>query len=466
MDIVLGLDWLAGLGEIKADFGKLELTVKQGGKLIKISGNPALTRTALPLGALMQILKEEGEGLMIHCESSTEAATEKVEILAAVLDLLAEFEDVFADPQGLPPIRRHDHAIQLTEGASIPNLRPYKYLHYQKNEIERMVREMMESGVIRPSISPYSSPIILVKKKDGGWRFCVDYRALNKITIPNKFPIPIIEELLDEIGGATIFTKLDLKAGNHQIRMKDSDIEKIAFRAHEGHYEFMVMPFGLTNAPSTFQGLMNDVLRPFLRQFALVFFDDILIYSKDELVHVDHLRQVLEALRTHSLTANRKKCSFAKPSLEYLGHIISGSGVAADKSKVAAMSSWPVPKDLKSLRGFLGLTGYYRRFFQGYGKIAKPLTELLKKDSFVWTPEVTLAFETLKSAMVSLPLLAVPDFSKTFVLETDASSKGVGAVLMQEGRPLAFWSKGLSPQAQLKSVYERELIAVVQTVQK
>ena len=351
VDIVLGLDWLASLGEIKADFGKLELTVKQGGKLIKISGNPALTRTALPLGALMQILKEEGEGLMIHCESSTEAATEKVEILAAVLDLLAEFEDVFADPQGLPPIRRHDHAIQLTEGASIPNLRPYKYPHYQKNEIERMVREMMESGVIRPSISPYSSPIILVKKKDGGWRFCVDYRALNKITIPNKFPIPIIEELLDEIGGATIFTKLDLKAGYHQIRMKDSDIEKTAFRTHEGHYEFVVMPFGLTNAPSTFQGLMNDVLRPFLRQFALVFFDDILIYSKDELVHVDHLRQVLEALRTHSLTANKKKCNFAKPSLEYLGHIISGSRVAADKSKVAAMSSWPVPKDSEEFEG-------------------------------------------------------------------------------------------------------------------
>lgn len=465
-DIVLRVEWLESLGEVKVNWKLLTMKIKEGDRSICLRGDPSLSKTLVSLKSILKAVNSGEQGMLIEFGEVTLEGLDAPKVSSEIEALLKQFPEVCQPTVGLPPPRSRDHAIIIKEGEQPPNIRPYRYPHYQKSEIEKLVKEMMVAGIIRPSSSPYSSPVLLVKKKDGSWRFCVDYRSLNKITIPDKFPIPVINELFDELGSATVFSKLDLKSGYHQIRIRSGDEEKTAFRTHEGHYEFLVMPFGLTNAPSTFQFLMNDIFKEQLRKFVLVFFDDILVYSQDHHTHLNHLQIVLNILKSNQLVVNIKKCVFGQRELDYLGHIISGEGVKADPKKIECMVKWPRPKDLKALRGFLGLTGYYRKFVRDYGKLAAPLTDLLKKDSFKWGEAAQQAFEALKVAMTTVPVLAMPDFTKPFVIEADASGSGVGAVLMQGGRPIAYFSQVLSNRAKQNSVYERELMAIVFAVKK
>ncbi|KAL4367666.1 hypothetical protein GQ457_05G008100 [Hibiscus cannabinus] len=385
----------------------------------------------------------------------------------ALEDLLAAFPSVFEPPQGLPPVRLNDHAIHLQPLATPVNVRPYRYPYFQKSEVERQVQHMLAQGLIRPSTSPFSSPVLLVKKKDGTWRFCIDYRALNAVTVRDKFPIPTADELFDELGNSKFFSKLDLLAGYHQIRVRDADVHKTAFRTHDGHYEFLVMPFGLTNAPSTFQATMNEIFRPFLRKFVLIFLDDILVYSTSWEDHLHHVRQVLQCLQDHGFVAKRSKCTFGQSSVEYLGHIISGQGLAVDPAKVLAITNWPRPTTISEVRGFLGIASYYRKFIRGFATIASPISDLLRKGlQFEWTDMAQAAMDKLKQCLSSAPVLGLPDFTKDFQVETDASGQGIGAVLTQAGRPLAYFSQKLCSRMQQASTYSREMYAITQAVAK
>ncbi|WZY69553.1 hypothetical protein YC2023_001793 [Brassica napus] len=408
--------------------------------------------------------------LLIYKESLLASSSSDLapEIPSEFLGILQDYSDVFPEenPKGLPPVRGIEHQIDLVPGASLPNRPAYRTNPVETKELEKQINDLLEKGYIRESLSPCAVPVLLVPKKDGSWRMCVDCRAINNITVKYRHPIPRLDDMLDELHGSKYFSKIDLRSGYHQIMMKEGDEWKTAFKTKLGLYEWLVMPFGLTNAPSTFMRLMNHVLRSFIGHFVVVYFDDILIYSKSLDEHKQHLKSVLEVLRKERLFANLGKCSFGTDHVVFLGFVVGADGLRVDEQKVQAIRDWPIPTSIGEVRSFHGLAGFYRRFVQNFSTLAAPLTEVIKKNvGFKWGPAQEEAFEILKGKLTHAPLLVLPDFSKAFEIECDASGVGIGAVLMQEGKPVAYFSEKLGGAMLNYPTYDHKLYALVRALQ-
>ncbi|KAJ9520381.1 hypothetical protein QJQ45_000131 [Haematococcus lacustris] len=390
--------------------------------------------------------------------------------------MLKEFTSVFPEdlPSGLPLARAVDHRIDLEPNKRPPVRSTYAMSTLELAELKQQITEMQEKGFIRPSTSPYGSGVLFVRKKDGTFRMCIDYRPLNRITIKNRYPLPRIDNLLDRLHGASVFSKIDLRQGYHQIRIAPEDIPKTAFRTRYGHFEFTVMPFGLCNAPATFQRLMNDIFRQELDDCVIVYLDDILIFSRSHADHAQHLRRVLGLLQEHKLYAKLSKCEFGLSQTEFLGHIISSTGIACDPKKITAVETWPVPTTVQDVRSFLGLANFYRRFVKNFADIAAPLTALTQADGHdkqgkvAWGPAQQSAFEALKTALTSAPVLIAPDPAQSYTLRCDASGIGIGAVLSQGKGPaervVAYHSRKLLPAERNYPTHEQELLSMVEAL--
>ena len=382
--------------------------------------------------------------------------------------MIQQYRDIFPEqlPQGIPPKRVVEHSIKIEPGSKPSYRPPYRLGPAEQDELEEQIRDLLAQGFIRPSCSPYGAPVLFVPKKDGRWRMCIDYRALNKQTVKDRYPLPRIDLLLDRLGQARVFSKLDLAQGYHQIAMAKDSVEKTAFCTNLGQWEYLVMPFGLCNAPSTFQRLMNEVFKQEINSFVLVYLDDILIYSHSMEEHWGHLQHALDKLRRARLYGRLHKCEFLKDKVDYLGFEVGRDGIRTSPEKVRAILDWPRPQSVHDVRSFLGLASYYRKFIKGFSQLAKPMTDLTRdKVAWSWGDAQEHSFTALKVAIATAPILRLPDFERQFIITTDASDVAIGAILEQDFgsglQPIAFSSRKLNPTEIRYSAYERELLGIV-----
>ncbi|KAG8500940.1 hypothetical protein CXB51_002866 [Gossypium anomalum] len=404
-DLILGMDWLAKhKATLDCAAKRMVLrTVNDEEVMIIGEGRDYLSNVVSALRAEKLLRKGYEAYLALVSQAGTEDPT------VETIRIVREFRDVFPEElPGLPPNREVEFGIDLLLGTAPVSIAPFRMAPKELVELKAQIQELLDRGFIRPSVSPWGAPVLFVKKKDGTMRMCIDYRQLNKLTIKNKYPLPRIDDPFDQLRGASVFSKIDLRSGYHQLRVKEGDIHKTAFRTRYGHYEFLVMPFGLTNAPAAFMDLMNRVFQPYLDRFLVIFIDDILVYSETETRHDEHLRIVLQVLREKELYAKFSKCEFWLREVTFLGHVVSAEGIKVDPRKIEAILEWKPPSTFDKL--------------------------IRKGVPFVWTEKQQKAFDQLKKVLTEVPVLIQPVSGTDFTVYSDAWHVGLGCVLMQEGK--------------------------------
>ncbi|KAM0011412.1 putative nucleotidyltransferase, Ribonuclease H [Helianthus debilis subsp. tardiflorus] len=439
-DIVLGMDWLSH-NQAQIVCNRKQVVIKTpSGESLTIQGD---TQYGLPEQvSMLKASKCLKKGCVIYmAQMIIDEPKPKIEDIP----IISEYPEVFPeDLPGFPPDRQVEFRIDIIPGVAHVARAPYRLAPTEMKELKTQLDELLAKGFIKPSSSPWGAPVLFVKKKDGSMRLCIDCRELNKVTIKNRYPLPRIDDLFDQLQKASYFSKIDLRSGYHQLKVRDEDVHKTAFRTFYGHYEFLVMPFGLSNAPAAFMDLMNRVCKPYLDKFIIVFIDDILIYSKNQADHEKHLRCILKLLHHEKLYAKFSKCEFWLREVQFLGHIVSKRGIQVGPAKVEAVMNWQEPKTPVEIRSFLGLAGYYRRFIENFSRIAAPLTSLTKKKvKFIWGPKQQESFDILKQKLSNAPVLTLPEGTEEFVVYYDASHTGMGCVLMQKGKVIAYASRQL-----------------------
>ncbi|GJU39682.1 putative reverse transcriptase domain-containing protein [Tanacetum coccineum] len=445
-DVIIGMDWLSKYQAVIVCAEKI-VRIPYGNETLIIRGDGSNqgSETRLNIISCTRTQKYMLKGCQVFLAHVTtkEAEDKSEEKRLEDVPILRDFPEVF--PEDLPvllPTRQVEFRIDLVPGAAPMARAPYRLAPSEMKELSEKLKELSDKGFIRPGSLTWGAPVLFVKKKDGSFRMFIDYRELNKLTVKNRYPLPRIDDLFDQLQGSSVYSKIDLRTGYHQLRVREEDIPKTAFRTRYSHYEFQVMPFGLTNAPTVFIDLMNRVCKPFLDKFVIVFIDDILIYSRNKKEHEEHLKAILELLKKEELYAKFSKCEFWIPKVQFLGHVIDSQGIHVDPAKIESIKDWASPKSPTEIRQFLGLAGYYRRFIEGFSKIAKPMTKLTqKKVKFDWGDKEEAAFQLLKQKLCSAPILALPDGSEDFIAYCDASIKGLSAVLMQKEKVIAYASR-------------------------